>query len=343
MIFNDNGPVPSHETWDVHDPSKVQEFLVCPRKYFFKYILGWNREGKNINLVFGEGIHKAMEVLLINLKEKGYSPEVIIEAYNAFLSFFRESFSPDDDKIIQETRQAAKTPSYVMDALLAYAVRWEDEDREKEVLYVEEAGTVPVSSRHRLHFRIDSVLRDKNGLIRSMEHKTGSYMSQAWRDQWLTKNQILTYTHVLMCEYGPDQVWGVEINGFIAGKGTKAYVEQNGTGYQFERIPIRKKREAMNAWLWEMNHHLDMIQWNIDQLLKSSPNDRVMTAFPKNTESCIKYNRPCTFLPYCSAWGNPLKYANVVQPGLVKKWWDPRDYREKAGRVVDISKDVLDG
>ena len=336
MQFTNSGPVPFHETWNVHDPSKVQEFIVCPRKYWFIYALGWAREGSNHHLIFGEGIHKAKEILLT----RGYSPEAILAAYNAFLSFWRESFSPEDDAAFQEVF-GAKSPVYVLPALTAYAAKYEDSDADMKVLHVEVAGSVPVSHRHRLHFRIDSILEDVNGMIRSMEHKTGSYLSQAWRDQWLTKHQSLTYTHVLMCEYGPEKVWGIEINGIIAQKGTEAYNREHGTGYQFERIPIRKKKEAMQAWLWEVNYYLDMIQWNFDELAKCSPRDEVMTCFPKAPESCTKYNRPCDFLPYCSAWGNPLKYARVVQPGFKQKWWDPREYRAQAGHVLDVSEDVI--
>ena len=65
--------VPYHITHDVHDASKLQCFMDCPRQYFYRYVLGWSRQGSNIHLIFGEGWHRAMETLL----REGYDTEAI--------------------------------------------------------------------------------------------------------------------------------------------------------------------------------------------------------------------------------------------------------------------------
>ena len=65
-----------HETWDIHDASKIQAYMACPRAYFYRYVLGWETEEKNIHFIFGEGWHRAMEHLLIN----GYNSKAQAEA-----------------------------------------------------------------------------------------------------------------------------------------------------------------------------------------------------------------------------------------------------------------------
>lgn len=339
MILDKDYPVEMHPTWDVHDPSKVQEFISCPRKYFYRYVLGWEREGSNFHLVFGEAVHRAMAHLL----ETDYSPENVTKAYKKFHSFYREHFSMEQDDIF-----APKSPDHFLPALVKYTNHWRETDKNFDVLRVEEAGSVIVNREgtHKLHFRIDSILEDETG-IRSREHKTGSYISEAWLNQWGTKCQVSTYTHVLNCEFDPEKIWGIEINGIIAQKGLvrdRKMAEKEGllfSGYQFERVPVRKSLPMMNTWLWEINYWLDQIQWNYDQLAKSSPTGPYMAAFPCNTESCTKYNRACEYLPYCTVWPNPLKKClNGPHPGFTTTWWDPRDYRDEAGSVVDITKMV---
>ncbi len=311
-------PIEAHPTWNIHDSSKVQEFLTCPRKYFFRYTSGWAREGANPHLVYGEAVHKALAHLTLH----GYKAETIIEAYQLFLTHYRKYFPPEMDEEL-----APKSPNYTMNALAEYTATWEDTDKKYKTLHVEVAGSVAISDRHKLEFRIDSILEGPYGIV-CREHKTGSYLSQAWIDRWSTSFQLFCYNHVLFRKYGPDKVYGVEVNGFIARK----------SGFAFERIPIRKTPDINLAWLWEANYWLDQIQWNYDELAQVKSEDDVMTCFPKNPESCTKYNRPCQYLPFCTAWANPCRYMGQIQSGFKREYWNPADFRKDAGKVVDIKE-----
>ena len=297
--------------------------MECARKYLFEYGFGWRREGANVHMEFGSAWHEVMAYLLIH----GYSLENVQAAHNKFLDHYRQFFPLEMDKEL-----APKSPDYALKGAIEYINLYAERDKEYEVLTlpngdpaIEIAGKVLISEKHELHFRMDSILRGPNGII-SREHKTGSRVTQAWLEQWSTKMQIFVYTHVLFCEYDPSEVYGIEINGFFPQK------KEN----KFERIDVRKSKRAMRQWLWEVNYWMDQIEWNWHQLRESTKDDPVLRAFPRNTQSCTLYNRPCDWIAFCTMSDNPLKLAQSEQFGVETKWWDPSDYEGKS--VLEIAK-----
>lgn len=326
MDLSGTFPVTPHRTWDVYDASKVQNFMQCPRKHFFKYILGWRREGANVDLEFGTAWHESMAHIL----ENDYSLESVHDAHKRFLAYYRQFFpvEMDEDFI---SRRKYKVPAYALLGLVEYINLYAERDKEYEVLTlpngrpaVEIAGRVLISEKHQLYFRIDSILKGPNGII-AREHKTGSRVTQAWLEQWSTKMQIFVYTHALFCEYAPSDVWGVEVNGFFPQK------KEN----KFERVDVRKSKRAMRQWLWEVNYWMNQIEWNFHQLRESSDEEPIMRCFPRNTESCTLYNRPCSFIGFCTMSDNPLKLAHSDQFGIEIDWWDPSDYEDKNVLEID--------
>ena len=310
------------KTWRIYDSSKVQEYMTCPRKYFYRYVLGWDTDEPNVHLVFGEGWHRAMEHIL----NEGYTNTAIKDAYSIFLKYYRQHYTE-----IQDGGNFPKSPDSIVPTLVEYIQKYKHTDN-FEVMYTEVAGTVPISDTRVVHFRMDSVMRDDTGIF-SLEHKTGSRLSQAWMDQWPLKMQVGTYMHVLHSLYDPKDVYGIKINGVIFKKTKNDYI----------RVPIRKSMDMMNAWLWNINHQIDLIEWNMDELMKSDEADNVLAAFPMNTESCTNYGRACKYHDFCSTWANPLKRADEPPQGFVRKFWDPSSNEEDANHVMHIEKDKVVG
>lgn len=305
--------VEQHPTWDIYDSSKIQEFMTCPRKYFYRYILGWEIDMPNIHLVFGEAWHRAMESVL----QGGGSAESIKEGYDRFLSYYREHFTE-----IEDGNNFPKVPGSVIPALVQYTAQYKHIP--DKVLYTEISGTAPISEDRSIHFRLDSVIESETEGIYSLEHKTGSSLRQTWIDQWLLKIQVGTYTHVLYCMYDRASVYGVKINGAIFRK----------KDTEFIRVPVRKDESMMNVWLWTVNHYIDLIEWSIDQMMNMKDSDSLMVAFPMSTESCMNYGRMCKYHDFCMAWSNPLQRSHEVPAGFVKKWWNPADREEVATNVM---------
>jgi hypothetical protein len=82
-------------TWTRIDSSKLQDYLMCPRYYFYSHILGWKGEEPNHDLVFGQAWHAAMQYLAIH----GYSDEDVTEAFDKFLDVYRPYFSVETDEL----------------------------------------------------------------------------------------------------------------------------------------------------------------------------------------------------------------------------------------------------
>jgi len=310
-----------HPSWKIFDSSKVQEFQTCPRKYFYRYILGWTSEYPNNHLVFGRAVHKALEHLLLN----GYSSNSVSDAFDLFLEDYRSEFDEETDELF-----APKIPERVLPALVEYCDYYKRDSDEFDVLYTEVAGTVPLADDRVMHFRQDAICRKKStGEVFSLEHKTlGATPSQRWTEQWDLKTQIGTYTHVLYCLFPREEVFGVVINalGFLKTKSS------------FLRHPVRKTEESMNVWLWNTLYWLDQIHWHTALLQDCSEDDPVLRAFPMNTESCTKYYG-CPFKDFCSAWANPLRHCEEPPSGFKTEWWNPLEepsrHKVEGGKFVE--------
>lgn len=310
LTGNVDYPIPYHPTWEIKDSSKINDFLVCPRGYFYEYMLGWRSTALNNHLVFGEAWHRAMEHLLL----AGYSDEAVRVAYNeAFLPYYRSIFAQDTDDMY-----SPKTPANALKALSAYTI-WHEEDFQKyEVLYTEIAGTVPIDDRRVLDFRMDSILREtESRKYLSLEHKTKkSSFTQRWHEQWEMSVQIGTYTHALYCLYPMEEVKGIMVNGVGFLK----------TKLDHVRLPQWRTPRQMQVWLWNVLEHVNMIEAEMERLSECKDSDEVLMAFPTHSTSCDKWFG-CPYLDFCTTWSNPLQKCAEPPMGFEINFWNPREKR----------------
>lgn len=272
-----------------------------------------------IDLDYGSAIHKAMEVFY-GEREERFSPMNVAKAFEDFFARYRESFPAELDK-----SHEPKDPANTLLMLTQYSRRYAEE-KNLDVHYIEVAGAAPISDTRSIHFKIDTICHDDRGYF-VLEHKTTKRDSSAWADQFSLSVQVGTYIHALYLVYPEAEVYGAVINGMILRK----------TGNDFRRIPISKSKEMMAAWLWEVNYYIQQIEANFLWLSKSSPDDKVMMAFPRNPCSCCNF-RTCSFHGFCGAWSNPLQRVGVVQPGFVVDYWNPME-KEKEARYVLKAED----
>jgi hypothetical protein len=312
-----------HPTWDVIDSSKIQNYLDCPRMYFYRYILGWKSALRSHNdLEFGRAWHKGMAYLAEHNHE--YSNDNILAAYNEFLQDYRKDFSEDEDALFQK-----KNASRALSAYVSYADKWPDDSKVFETIYVEIAGSVSVHPElPPIYFRIDTLAKLRNnGKIIILERKTGTNPGQSWSNQWLLKTQVGTYLHVAHCLFPEDEIFGALIDGTFFGTKTK---------FNHERVEIKRDRESMQVWSWNTIQAIQSIieetQCLEEPLYYKSP---VMECFPMNTESCSKY-WGCTYHNFCTSWANPLQRCDQPELGLKQEFWDPREEVLEAKTKVEL-------
>jgi len=323
--------IPNHPSWEVLDSSKLDDFLQCPRRFFYCHVLGWRLDQPQHDLYFGESWHMAREYQLIN----GY--EDVEGAYNVFINHYRKEFPEETDANFRP-----KVPEAVNQALLNFAVTYHNDLEENELLtnpdtgepFTEIAGTVPIDDTRHLHFRMDSLLQRKSDeMVFSWDHKSSSagYMSPRWNgqdpwgDQFFLGIQNGTYTHCMYCIFPVERVLGVEFCG-CGFEYLKRGSSARPAGYYstLRRVSAFKSPDQMNVWLYIVLDTLNNIEREFDSLSHSSENDEVLQAFPLNPGGCGKY-RGCEFHEYCKLWSNPLRQCQEPPLGFRQEFWDPRE------------------
>ena len=296
-----------HPTWNIIDSSKLQDFLMCPRYYFYTYILGWQPEVANHDLIFGEAWHAAM----LWLKLHGYSEEDCIKAFNKFLEIYRQTFTEDTDELYEP-----KTPMSALKMLSKYTTDYASDVRDFKVLYGEVGGTVSLSEDRTLAFRLDTICQEEKGIF-SLEHKTTKKtLNRTWFDQWELKIQVGTYAHVLHCLFPNENIIGVKINAASFMK-----TEQN-----LQRKLVDTPLGYMQNWLWSTLNWTDHLFYNMENLNECKEDDPIMFAFPMITESCTKYYG-CRYLDYCKTWSNPLQHCYQPPLGMKIEYWNPLEQK----------------
>jgi len=112
--------ITEHPSWTIIDSSKIDDYLRCPRRFFFSHVLGWRLDVPIHDLYFGECWHMAREYQLIH----GY--EEVEAAHNVFLKHYRKKFPESTDPNFRP-----KVPDAVYQALLNFRVTylWDGSNR----------------------------------------------------------------------------------------------------------------------------------------------------------------------------------------------------------------------
>jgi len=317
-----------HPAWEVIDSTKLNDFISCPRKYFYKHIVGWDTEHKSNHLIYGIAIHKALEVFA----EKGFSPETTNEAFETFLNSYRKELSYETDEFYEP-----KTPNNTLVMLAEYAKKYQRDWERYEVLYSEISGNVSLHEDVTLFFRMDTIIQElETGKIFSLEHKTTS-SDYLWEHQWPLAIQIGMYNHVLRCMHDPETVGGVLINGLIMRKNKTGWAQAlegkpittKTQPFEFRRFPVCHSNNHMAVWSWNTTYLVDLIRHHMTLLNGCTEEDQILACFDLRPSSCLSYGHVCEFHDFCLAWANPLRKAFSPPAGFIQRFWDPREIEAK--------------
>lgn len=301
----------------VLDSTKINDFIRCPRLFFYSHVLGWKVNEPNLHLKFGESLHVGFEQLYRD-GFPNYTFENLLKAQEMFTSKYFEYFD--------EATDAANFPKNAGNGVVAlteYCAHYKDDDF--KVHHVEVAGSVTINPDfdRSLHFKVDTIIETPQG-VAFMDHKTCGKLGASWDNQWPLSFQMQAYSHLLYCIYGTD-FYAAIINGICLKK-------QN----EFRRLTIQMNYGKMRQWLMAANYYYEEIERQLQKLEHSRDSDEVLEAFPPSFD-CVKYGL-CPFHRFCATerFNNPLSECETTPAGFKVEMWDPRSAEETAGEVMHI-------
>lgn len=311
----------------LYDNTRLSAFRKCPRFFYYRHVRDWEPVSTRIPLDFGGAWHAAMEVIWA-LIPKGVPQRQIIEAaYAAFVTDWVERGQPEPKLISYELEKqmSPRTPAVALEMISEYVGTRYARIRDVEIVSIEEPFVVPLDPEDDSLFfigKLDKVVRERmgKGKIRGVEHKTTTAYKKdgkfktSFIDSFSPNSQVDGYIYALHMTYGTPNVAGVWVDA--------ALVHKTETGFMF--IPVEKRLEQTNMWLWSARYWIDMIEANTAHLATLSPDDPFMAAFPQRTESCWDFNAPCEHLMTCKSWANPI--GKDCPPGFRVKKWDPLEF-----------------
>lgn len=316
----------------LYDNTRISDFRRCPRFYFFRHVMHWKLSSvSELALIFGGGWHAGMDELWRGVAAAEPEIDVLNSAYDAFVSYWVEHGMDHPSEIDLERGKelSPRTPMIAREMLGAYYTKRVSAIRELQILEVERPFAVPLSPTDETLFyvgRIDKVVSPSRGAIRGIEHKTTTSMrlggqrrddhriSGAFLDSFSPNSQVDGYCYALHLLY-PDKRSDVWVDASL--------VHAKGEDFQF--IPIDRRMAQLDSWLYETHRWIEDIEREKLRLRECSEADTFMAAFPKNTNSCFDFNRPCPYLDLCKARPNPLSYGEAP-PGYKEEPWDPLEH-----------------
>jgi len=310
-------PLDWHPTFEFLDSSKMEQLARCPRKLFFRYILGITMDVTSVHLVFGESLHQALEYLYNN----GLSEDNLPEAYAIFLRYYRQHFNE-----MQDDMHAPKSPEFAYKVLYGYIQMYGELDTKNfEVIGTElheEFFIDPNNPERTMRGKMDLVVRDKRtGKYLVLDHKTSKANSRPWRESWLMSIQMNNYLLATVSRFGGDEVEALVVNGlFITKTDTGKW---KGDKVKFLRIPIPNNDIRILGHLTTVNYLYNTYEHFMNELSQCSPDDAVLSTFPKSPVACGDYGG-CAYYGICSVTENPLTLVDKTLTGFRKEYWDPK-------------------
>lgn len=323
--------MPNHR---LYSNSSLSDFNLCPRLFYFRYILGWGRDGKQLPLVFGSGWHRAMDVIWTRMIAGDDVGDILHDAFAAFMEEWLAAGLPPVKDIGPELLKeyGARHPMNAMEMLMGYIAARANFIRggEVEIIETEKAFAIPLDpDEHDLFYvgKIDKVILHKPyNKVRGMEHKTttsykksdskgnGAKFKSSFLESFSPNSQVDGYLYALHMFF-PGKVGGVWVDGSLVHK----------TEQDFVLIPIEHQMQHIELWLWETRVTVDEIEANLRAVDEANPRDKYLPAFRRDTRSCYNmYGASCPYLIPCKAWANPK--GKDIPKGFVEKPWNPMEH-----------------
>ena len=298
------------------DNSRIECYFRCPRRYFYRYHLGWRGERTSVHLVWGEAWHRVMAAWYTNQASMVHQPAP--NQLRCGTDYYREHFSPADDE-----NNAPKTCAALGVCFKDYVKAYEKEDTQFTTLAVEIGFKLEIAPGVWMSGRIDQILQDNlTGDIIVRDHKSASQLpDMKGVNQWQMSTQAACYLTAAKRKYSEHHVREFEVNIVVPRKvSTVKKGKQSPTG--LTRISVGLEDGQLGMWRKEMVLLLCEIEANRGAI--NNVGSYQLASMQRNPTSCYDFHSLCTYFDQCSRWTDPLKEIESGPPrGMVVDHWDP--------------------
>ena len=332
------------------DNTRIAAFESSPRYYYWRHIrhLVPNfSKGVSPWFITGSAWHAAMDVIWARAADsKTSDTDLFFEAWTAYCNYWQNAGGTPIEAMDPEelTELGPRSPTHVQEVLLSYIENSRPLLKTLEIIAIEQPFVVPLSgSEANKNFyigRIDKVFRRSDRRLGGADHKTttayqgkGSEISfkPSWVSSWSGNPQIDGYLFAVHCLYQEDPFFWID--GVLLHKGIID---------RFTRIPLERRFEMLDSWLWRTNYHVQVIQQHTKVLYGlreagTASELKVLPCFPCGRH-CSTFSS-CPYRDLCRARANPESYHPEEEPpiGYTKQEWSPLLVDERL-----ISKETLD-
>lgn len=276
------------------DSSKIKCFQLCPKKYYWRYVLGIvPLHNESTDLAFGAAVHKGLESFY-----NGSAFE-LVEDHSKFSQNgqIRRMFKEFLDLFPEHLENKYKTRQNGLILLAQYAQNWQGES--VKVVSVEETGVLDMGDFYYI-VKMDLCVEDTDG-IHPWDHKTASRFDALFEGSFKLDIQITGYI------YGTRKLHDSKSRkAIINALRPSARID----GDSYVRKVTYRSDEELERWETDVR-----FTWKQIQDCEQSG------TYPMHDYACFAYYRECEYRTLCLS-------SNVQRPELIeraykKEVWEP--------------------
>lgn len=267
-------------------------------------------------LAFGAAWHEVLDALW---KDNERSTEDLIQS--VFIPSFSEEIEEEVNIVYQEDEYDIRTPLTAYEMLDEYKVERNKLLKQSILIMSESSFTIDLFDDVKYCGKIDKQIipsGKESGNVVYLEHKTTSeYPNQSgfnssFLKSFQTSAQVDGYSYEGTLTYG-SKFKGVWVDAALVHKSQR----------NFKILPQFRNSSIIAAWKYEAEFYGRNIIQDLELLKESSHSDKVLKAFPRNTEHCVNKYGACPYLNICTSYPNPLQIESLDGFELKKKPWNP--------------------
>jgi hypothetical protein len=286
-----------------------------------------------------------MDVVWQNANSTLSDEKLVLTAMLDFMKIWEEHYPKPEVAegifITVEDERYPKTPERAMEMLKYYIIKKREWLSKLTIIGIELPFIVPLGAETDSDVmyvgRKDKVYRDPllGGKVCVADHKTTKSGKGQWVNTFSPNDQVDGYIYDGLVTYGPDEFWGVIIDGALAQKGSaKSLFEPDlPPGIGFPTVRIQRQQELLESWLWDTQYLIEEIKANEVMLTECTAQDRFLRAFPHRKTGC-GYYAGCIYRSVCNFYANTMT-LEVPMGFKVEKW--------EAFDILDTTKIKVEG